>query len=105
MQDNVHELITIKPMESKNRRELALMQVEKARKHLKLVFNLLYKEDELEEIEDYYGTIDEMLSDLKHEIELLEESKPLSSDIEFGGEDPTDREIDEILMNKKTLEG
>ena len=87
-------------MKSKNRRELALMQVEKARKHLDLVFNLLYKEDELEEIEDYYGTIDEMLSDLKHEIELLEESKPLSSDIEFGGEDPTDREIDEMILEK-----
>lgn len=87
-------------MKSKNRRELALMQVEKARKHLDLVFNLLYKEDELEEIEDYYGTIDEMLSDLKHEIELLEESKPLSSDIEFGGEDPTDREIDEMILER-----
>lgn len=92
-------------MKSKNRRELALMQVEKARKNIELVFDLLYTDEELEEIEDYYGTLDEMLSDLKHEIELLEESKPLSSDIEFGGEDPTDREIDEILMNKKTLEG
>ena len=88
-------------MKSKNRRELALMQVEKARKNIELVFKLLYKDDELEVIEDYYGTLDEMLTDLKHEIELLEESKPLSSDIEFGGEDPTDREIDEILMNKK----
>lgn len=84
----------------KNRRELALMQVEKARKHLELVFDLLYKEDELEEIEDYYGTIDEMLSDLKHEIELLELNKPLSNDIEFGGEDPTDREIDEMILEK-----
>lgn len=92
-------------MDCESRRELALMQVEKARKHLELVFDLLYTDEELEEIEDYYGTLDEMLSDLKHEIELLEESKPLSNDIEFGGEDPTDREIDEILMNKKTLEG
>ena len=100
MRDNVHELITIKPMESKNRRELALMQVEKARKNIELVFGLLYWDEELEEIEDYYGTLDEMLSDLKHEIELLEESKPLSSDIEFGGEDPTDREIDEMILEK-----
>lgn len=92
-------------MKSKNRRELALMQVEKARKNIELVFDLLYTDEELEEIEDYYGTLDEMLSDLKHEIELLELNKPLSNDIEFGGEDPTDREIDEILMNKKTLEG
>lgn len=84
----------------KNRRELALMQVEKARKNIELVFDLLYKEDELEEIEDYYGTLDEMLSDLKHEIELLEESKPLSSDIEFGGEDPTDRETDEMILER-----
>ena len=84
-------------MESKNRRELALMQVEKARKHLKLVFDLLYKEDELEEIEDYYGTIDAKLTDLKHEIEGLEEFKPLSLDIEFEGEYPTDKEIDKFL--------
>ena len=84
-------------MESKNRRELALMQVEKARKHLELVFDLLYKEDELEEIEDYYGTIDAKLTDLKHEIEWLEEFKPLSLDIEFEGENPTDKEIDEFL--------
>lgn len=84
-------------MESKNRRELALMQVEKARKHLELVFDLLYKEDELEEIEDYYGTIDAKLIDLKYEIEWLEEFKPLSLDVEFEGEDPTDKEIDKFL--------
>ena len=84
-------------MESKNRRELALMQVEKARKHLELVFDLLYKEDELEEIEDYYGTIDAKLIDLKHEIEWLEEFKPLSLDVEFEVEDTTDKEIDKFL--------
>ena len=87
-------------MKSKNRRELALMQVEKARKNIELVFDLLYTDEELEEIEDYYGTLDEMLSDLKHEIELLEENKPLSNDIEFGGEDPTDRETDEMILEK-----
>ena len=87
-------------MESKNRRELALMQVEKARKHLKLVFDLLYKDDELEEIKDYYGTIDEELNDLKHEIEWLEKNKPLSDEIEYGGEDPTDREIDEMILER-----
>ena len=84
----------------KNRRELALMQVEKARKNIELVFDLLYRDDELEEIEDYYGTLDEMLSDLKHEIELLELNKPLSNDIEFGGEDPTDRETDEMILER-----
>lgn len=84
----------------KNRRELALMQVEKARKNIELVFDLLYTDEELEEIEDYYGTLDEMLSDLKHEIELLEEFKPLSDEIEYGGEDPTDREIDEMILEK-----
>ena len=84
----------------KNRRELALMQVEKARKNIELVFNLLYMDEELEEIEDYYGTLDEMLSDLKHEIELLEENKPLSKDVEFGGEDPTDRQVDEMILRK-----
>ena len=87
-------------MKSKNRRELALMQVEKARKNIELVFDLLYTDDELEEIEDYYGTLDEMLSDLKHEIELLEEFKPLTGEIEYGGEDPTDRENDEMILEK-----
>lgn len=84
----------------KNRRELALMQVEKARKNIELVFDLLYRDEELKEIEDYYGTFDEMLSDLKHEIELLEEFKPLTGDIEFGGEDPTDRQVDEMILEK-----
>lgn len=87
-------------MESKNRRELALMQVEKARKHLEVVFDLLYKEDELEEIEDYYGTIDQQLDDLKFEIEWLEKYKPLSLDVEYVGDDPTDREIDEFILEK-----
>ena len=84
----------------KNRRELALMQVEKARKNIELVFDLLYTDEELEEIEDYYGTLDEMLSDLKHEIEWLEKNKPLSDEIEYGGEDPTDRETDEMILRK-----
>lgn len=84
----------------KNRRELALMQVEKARKNIELVFNLLYMDEELEEIEDYYGTINQELDDLKHEIEWLEEFKPLSEDIEFGGEDPTDREIDQMILER-----
>lgn len=84
-------------MESKNRRELALMQVEKARKHLQLVFDLLYKEDELEEIEDYYGTIDAKLIDLKHEIEWLEEFKPLSGENEYESDNPANRVIGEVL--------
>ncbi len=84
----------------KNRRELALMQVEKARKNIELVFDLLYTDEELEEIEDYYGTLDEMLTDLKHEIEWLEKNKPLSDEIEYGGEDPTDREIDQMILEK-----
>lgn len=87
-------------MKSKNRRELALMQVEKARKNIELVFDLLYTDEELEEIEDYYGTLDEMLTDLKHEIEWLEKNKPLSDEIEYGGEDPTDREIDQMILEK-----
>lgn len=87
-------------MENENRRELALMQVEKARKHLDLVFDLLYKEDEREEIEYYCGTLDEMLTDLKNEIEWLEKNKPLSGEVEYGGEDPTDRKIDEMILEK-----
>ena len=100
MQDNVHELITIKSMESKNRKKLALMQVEKARKNIELVFGLLYTDEELEEIEDYYGTLDEMLTDLKREIEWLEKNKPLSDEIEYGGEDPTDRQVDEMILER-----
>ena len=84
-------------MKSKNRRELALMQVEKARKNIELVFDLLYTD---EEIEDYYGTLDEMLTDLKHEIEWLEKNKPLSGEVEYGGEDPTDRQVDQMILEK-----
>lgn len=73
------------------------MQVEKARKNIELVFDLLYTD---EEIEDYYGTLDEMLTDLKHEIEWLEKNKPLSGEVEYGGGDPTDREIDEMILEK-----
>ena len=72
-----NEVINI--MKTYNRRELALMQVEEARKHLELVFNLLYKlykKDELEEIEDYYDTIDKKLIDLKYEIEWLAKVEP-----------------------------
>lgn len=84
----------------RDNRELALMQVEKARKNIELVFDLLYTDEELEEIEDYYGTLDEELNNLKHEIEWLEKNKPLSDEIEYGGEDPTDREIDEKILRK-----
>lgn len=81
----------------KNRKELALIYLANARMYFDKIFNLLDREEEYNEIEDYYGTIDAKLTDLKHEIEWLEEFKQLSLDVEFEGENPTDKEIDKFL--------
>ncbi len=80
-------------MESKNRKELALMQLAKARKHFEIIFQLLDREEELNEIEEYYGTIDDLFDELKHEIEDMQLYEP-------EAEDPTDREIDEMILEK-----
>lgn len=82
-------------MESKNCRELALMQVEKARKNIEIAMKLI---DYPESMEDDWDLVDGCLENMKWKIKKLEIK---GAEVE----DPTDREIDEILMNKKTLEG
>lgn len=76
-------------------RELALMQVEKARKNIEIAMKLI---DYPESMEDDWDLVDGCLENMKWKIKKLEIESP-------EAEDPTDREIDEILMNKKTLEG
>lgn len=77
----------------KNRRELALIYLANARMHFDKIFVLLDGEEEYNEIEEYYGTIEQYLDDLKHEIQNLQLYEP-------EAEDPTDREIDEMILEK-----
>lgn len=56
-------------MDCESRRELALKELEKARKHFEKIFDILDREEEIFELETYYGTIGCYLDDLKHEIE------------------------------------
>ncbi len=65
-------------MDCESRRELALKELEKARKHFEKIFDILNREEEIFELEPYYGTIGQHLDDFKHEIEdmqLFERSK------------------------------
>ena len=80
-------------MESENRRELALKELEKARKHFEKIFDILDREEEIFEFETYYGTIGCYFDDLKYEIEDLQLYEPVA-------EDPTDREIDEMILER-----
>lgn len=80
-------------MESENRRELALKELEETRKHFEKIFEWLDREEEYNEIAIYYGTIDQYFDDLKYEIEVLQLYEPVA-------EDPTDREIDEMILER-----
>lgn len=82
-------------MDCESSRELALMQVEKARKNIEIAMKLI---DYPESMEDDWDLVDGCLENMKWKIKKLEIESP-------EAEDPTDRVIDEILMNKKTLEG
>lgn len=44
-------------MDCESRRELALKELEKARKHFEKIFTILDREEEIFELETYYGTI------------------------------------------------
>ena len=74
----------------KNRKKLALRQLEKARENIYLAYTLL---DYPEEIDDRLGAVEQSLDDLEYEIEYLKEHNP-------EAEDPTDREIDEMILEK-----
>lgn len=71
-------------------KELALKQIEKARENLNLAYKLL---DYPEEIEIYLGDVDTALDNVKYEIKKMKLPEP-------EAEDPTDRQIDEMILKK-----
>lgn len=77
-------------MESKNRRELALMQIEKARKNIEIAMKLIDYPDSLD---DDWDLVDGCLENMKWKIKELEIKGA-------EAEDPTDREIDEMILEK-----
>lgn len=77
-------------MESKNRRELALMQIEKARKNIEIAMKLI---DYPESIENDWDLVDGQIENMKWKIKELEIKGA-------EAEDPTDREIDEMILEK-----
>ena len=77
-------------MESKNRRELALMQVEKARKNIEIAMKLI---DCPSSLDDDWDLADGCLENIKWKIKELEIKGA-------EAEDPTDREIDQMILEK-----
>lgn len=73
-----------------NSKELALKQIEKARENLNLAYKLL---DYPEEIELYFDDVDTALDNVKYEIKKMKTPEP-------EAEDPTDRQIDEMILKK-----
>lgn len=77
-------------MKSKNRRELALMQIKKARKNINIAMKLM---DYPESLDDDWDLADDCLENMKWKIKELEIKGA-------EAEDPTDREIDEMILEK-----
>lgn len=77
-------------MESKNYKELALMQIEKARKNIEIAMKLI---DYPESMEDDWDLADGCLENMKWKIKELEIKGA-------EAEDPTDREIDQMILRK-----
>ena len=63
-------------MDCESRRELALKELEIVRKHFEKIFDILDREEETFELEEYYGTIDQHFDDLKHEIKDMQLFEP-----------------------------
>lgn len=63
-------------MESKNRRELALKEIEKARKNIEKVYDVLYLEPEFDQIHEYYGLLDVTFDELKYDVEHMQLYEP-----------------------------
>lgn len=74
----------------RDNRELALMQVEKARKNIEIAMKLIDYPDSLD---DDWDLVDECLENMKWKIKELEIKGA-------EAEDPTDREIDEMILEK-----
>lgn len=77
-------------MESKSCKELALMQIEKARKNIEIAMKLIDYPDSLD---DDWDLVDGQLENMKWKIKELEIKGA-------EAEDPTDREIDEMILEK-----
>lgn len=71
-------------------KELALMQIEKARKNIAIAMKLI---DYPGSMEDDYDLVDDCLVNIKWKIKELEIKGA-------GAEDPTDREIDEMILKR-----
>lgn len=85
MQYIVHELIIIKP------KDLALEELEKARKHIEIAMKSIDYPDSLD---DDWDLVDGALENMKWKIKELEIKGA-------EAEDPTDREIDQMILEKK----
>lgn len=77
-------------MDCESCRELALMQVEKARKNIEIAMKLI---DYPESMEDDWDLVDGCLENMKWKIKKLEIESP-------EAEDPTDRQVDEMILEK-----
>lgn len=71
-------------------KELALMQIEKARKNIEIAMKLIDYPDSLD---DDWDLVDGCLENMKWKIKELEIKGA-------GAEDPTDREIDQMILEK-----
>ena len=80
-------------MKTENRRELALKYIEKARKNIEKVYDVLYFEAEFDQIYEYYGSLDVTFDELKYDVEHMQLYEP-------EAEDPTDRETDEMILER-----
>lgn len=72
-------------------KELALMQIEKARKNIEIAMKLI---DYPGSMEDDWDLVDDCLENMKWKIKELEIKGA-------EAEDPTDREIDQMILEKK----
>lgn len=77
-------------MDCESCRELALMQVEKARKNIEIAMKLI---DYPESMENDWDLVDGCLDNMKWKIKKLEIESP-------EAEDPTDRKIDQMILEK-----
>lgn len=74
----------------KDRKELALMQIKKARKNINIAMKLM---DYPESLDDDWDLADDCLENMKWKIKELEIKGA-------EAEDPTDREIDQMILEK-----
>lgn len=77
-------------MDCESSRELALMQVEKARKNIEIAMKLI---DYPESMEDDWDLVDGCLENMKWKIKKLEIKGA-------EAEDPTDRQVDEMILER-----